>query len=91
MALFCGYQNWTAVCPLDSDHDGRTNGQELGDPNCTWKLGMASPSSSNLTHPGQSSSVHAPSNTCRRDKTVLSTLHTSDKSCVICAIYCIIT
>lgn len=26
----------TRVCPEDSDNDGQTNGQELGDPNCEW-------------------------------------------------------
>jgi len=29
--------SWPAVCPLDSDGDGMTNGEELGDPNCEWR------------------------------------------------------
>jgi len=35
--------NWPAVCVLDSDGDGRTNGEELGDPNCTWTRGAKPP------------------------------------------------
>ncbi len=27
---------WAAICPLDSDGDGYTNGQELGDPSCLF-------------------------------------------------------
>ncbi|XP_071091030.1 temptin-like [Haliotis cracherodii] len=31
---------WTqALCQKDSDNDGFTNGQELGDPQCTWRTG----------------------------------------------------
>ncbi|KAL3939664.1 MAG: hypothetical protein SGARI_001289 [Bacillariaceae sp.] len=31
---------WTqALCKMDSDGDGRTNGVELGDPECTWIAG----------------------------------------------------
>ncbi|XP_071090291.1 temptin-like [Haliotis cracherodii] len=31
---------WTvALCQKDSDNDGFTNGQELGDPQCTWSAG----------------------------------------------------
>jgi len=35
------FQNhtWTVeLCMMDSNRNGLTNGQELGDPNCTWKL-----------------------------------------------------
>lgn len=28
---------WAAVCDLDSDGDGFTNGEELLDPNCVWR------------------------------------------------------
>lgn len=31
--------DWPAICMLDSDNDGATNGQELDDPNCTWRIG----------------------------------------------------
>lgn len=41
------------LCEKDSDGDGYSNGQELGDPNCTWSVGPVSPSrTTNLTHPG---------------------------------------
>ncbi len=33
--------NWPAICALDSDADGFSNGRELGDPNCTWVAGPA--------------------------------------------------
>ena len=30
---------WTKeLCQADSDNDGQTNGEELGDPCCTWKV-----------------------------------------------------
>jgi hypothetical protein len=28
--------NWSSICSLDTDEDGFTNGQELGDPCCRW-------------------------------------------------------
>ncbi|XP_022318191.2 uncharacterized protein LOC111121286 [Crassostrea virginica] len=28
--------DWPTLCKMDSDKDNRTNGEELGDPNCTW-------------------------------------------------------
>jgi hypothetical protein len=38
---------------LDSDGDGFSNGQELQDPNGTWRPGQANPGSSSLvTNPG---------------------------------------
>merc|ERR1711860_12767 len=43
---------WTkALCQKDSDGDGKTNGQELGDPDCKWdgdNTGFARPTG----HPG---------------------------------------
>lgn len=42
-----------SVCQADSDGDGRTNGEELGDPNCQWAMGGNPPVlSTNLSHPG---------------------------------------
>jgi uncharacterized protein (TIGR03382 family) len=35
--------DWTAIFDLDSDGDGFTNGEELGDPNGTWTPAMPSP------------------------------------------------
>lgn len=34
--LSAGDVDWPAVCPLDSDGDGSSNGEELGDPDCGW-------------------------------------------------------
>ncbi|XP_021342559.1 temptin-like [Mizuhopecten yessoensis] len=43
---------WTPeLCGKDSDSDGKTNGQELGDPNCTWTKG-GTPSMAATGHPG---------------------------------------
>jgi MYXO-CTERM domain-containing protein len=50
--------NW---CLRDSDGDGFTNGQELGDPNCTWKAGDANPAGT-VTNPGVAAS--APGGAC---------------------------
>ena len=39
---------------MDSDGDGRTNGDELGDPDCVWKEGDTADELLiiNLSHPG---------------------------------------
>ena len=37
---------------MDSDGDGRTNGQELGDPSCVWTEG-AFVEKTGLSHPGK--------------------------------------
>ena len=50
---------WGPLCPLDSDRDGWTNGQELGDPNCIWKAGDANPKGT-LTNPGVFESAPPP-------------------------------
>ena len=38
---------------MDSDEDGRTNGEELGDPQCVWEEGEV-PEATNfqISHPG---------------------------------------
>ncbi|XP_055862377.1 tyramine beta-hydroxylase-like [Biomphalaria glabrata] len=44
---------WTiTLCRKDSDGDGRTNGQELGDPNCTWTENTIPTQTSGISHPG---------------------------------------
>ncbi|XP_067929956.1 tyramine beta-hydroxylase-like [Watersipora subatra] len=44
---------WTEkLCREDSDGDGRSNGEELGDPNCVWSFGKEPTYSQNITHPG---------------------------------------
>ena len=47
--------DWPAVCVLDSDQDGATNGEELGDPNCTWVPadGPQTPTGDPALAPGQ--------------------------------------
>ncbi|OWZ21823.1 Cleavage induced protein [Phytophthora megakarya] len=43
---------WTKeLCEADSDEDGQTNGQELGDPCCVWKEG-GTPQWKRVSHPG---------------------------------------
>ncbi|KAL4219111.1 hypothetical protein ACF0H5_021694 [Mactra antiquata] len=47
-------KTWTReFCMLDSDKDGKTNGEELGDPRCTWKPGtVVNIDPDTITHPG---------------------------------------
>ncbi|RHY66822.1 hypothetical protein DYB30_004247 [Aphanomyces astaci] len=42
----------TGLCQADSDNDGATNGDELGDPCCTWKVGEKL-ATAKATHPGE--------------------------------------
>ena len=37
---------------MDSDGDGKSNGEELGDPNCQWVEGQEPERKTNITHPG---------------------------------------
>ncbi|XP_064598610.1 temptin-like [Liolophura sinensis] len=46
-----GHRWTTELCRMDSDGDGRTNGQELGDPQCVWTPG-ATPQMNATGHPG---------------------------------------
>lgn len=47
---------WAAVCNIDSDGDGYTNGVELGDPACTWEIDDPNPNF-NPSRPGDSNST----------------------------------
>jgi hypothetical protein len=47
-----GYKWTVALCKKDSDGDGRSNGVELGDPNCVWKAGTGAPELPAQSHPG---------------------------------------
>ncbi|KAL8579823.1 hypothetical protein ACOMHN_048100 [Nucella lapillus] len=47
-----GYTWNKALCQKDSDGDGRTNGQELGDPDCVWTPGSVPNRTTTITHPG---------------------------------------
>ena len=45
--------HWTAeLCAKDSDGDGLSNGEELGDPACVWQPGFEPSTSINISHPG---------------------------------------
>jgi len=46
-------KTWTKeLCEKDSDGDGRTNGEELGDPQCLWSEGDIPQFNKGITHPG---------------------------------------
>jgi len=52
--FFTAGHRWTrALCKADSDGDGRSNGEELGDPDCIWQVGQTPTRISNITHPGR--------------------------------------
>lgn len=42
-----------SLCRMDSDGDGKSNGEELGDPNCVWREGDIPQYVRGVTHPGQ--------------------------------------
>jgi hypothetical protein len=46
-----------SLCEADSDGDGRSNGEELGDPACVWSPGAAPARTVNITHPGVADAV----------------------------------
>ncbi|MBK9266327.1 MAG: hypothetical protein IPM54_41890 [Polyangiaceae bacterium] len=58
-AVSTQHVDWTPLCALDSDRDGWTNGQELGDPDCVWKPGDPDPKGF-LTNPGVYESAPPP-------------------------------
>ncbi|RLN86773.1 hypothetical protein BBJ28_00003157, partial [Nothophytophthora sp. Chile5] len=49
-------KSWTTeLCQADTDGDGQTNGQELGDPCCEWTQGATPRWTSGVSHPGDAS------------------------------------
>lgn len=53
---------WSAnLCGLDSDGDGQSNGEELGDPACSWVFGesTAFPRTTDISNPGDAASTSA--------------------------------
>lgn len=54
-----GHRWSNGLCNADSDGDGFTNGQELGDPSCTWAKGATPERSTGVSHPGFSDSTPA--------------------------------
>lgn len=55
-----GIPIWEDICPLDSDNDGATNGEELADPMCAWRFGQPSPPGTTYD-PANASSTPPPS------------------------------
>lgn len=53
--------DWAKIYNIDSDRDGFTNGEELGDPNGTWKVGDPDPPGV-FYHPGDD--AKHPAGTC---------------------------
>ncbi|QED30131.1 hypothetical protein FRD01_23430 [Microvenator marinus] len=51
--------DWSRLASLDSDRDGFTNGEELGDPDGFWEIGDPDPPGT-FTHPGNDR-LHPPS------------------------------
>ncbi|XP_053381030.1 uncharacterized protein LOC123555574 isoform X2 [Mercenaria mercenaria] len=52
---------WDSVlCQKDSDGDGKTNGEELGDPECVWTKGKQPTRKTRLTHPGICDPMNTP-------------------------------
>ena len=46
--------SWTStLCNADSDGDGQTNGEELGDPDCVWREGTQPAMTTGISHPGR--------------------------------------
>ncbi len=55
---------WAQVYDADSDQDGQTNGQELGDPCGVWTTGCAPQFTSGVSNPGNPSSTTSTIPTC---------------------------
>lgn len=52
-----GFSWTTELCQADSDGDGFTNGQELGDPCCEWTAGGVAAAGDAVSHPGFTASL----------------------------------
>ena len=51
-------RRWNAtLADMDSDNDGQTNGEELGDPCGTWSTGAAVPRGTDISLPGNANST----------------------------------
>ncbi|XP_067660247.1 dopamine beta-hydroxylase-like [Haliotis asinina] len=65
---FEGVDQWSKeLCQKDSDGDGMTNGQELGDPDCVWSPGQFPKRTSNISHPGICDPWGSPQCTAKND------------------------
>jgi MYXO-CTERM domain-containing protein len=52
-----GSPQWSSLCGADSDGDGQTNGQELGDPNCIWTRNKTPARQHDIGLPGDANST----------------------------------
>ncbi|KAK3607131.1 hypothetical protein CHS0354_036073 [Potamilus streckersoni] len=60
-AFYAAGKTWTRdLCQADSDGDGLSNGQELGDPGCVWTLGAVPNRTTGLSHPGVCQPLDSP-------------------------------
>ncbi|XP_059153368.1 temptin-like [Physella acuta] len=55
-----GFQWTVKLCNLDSDQDGKSNGEELGDPTCAWTPSNGFKVSAPTGHPGICEPLDAP-------------------------------
>lgn len=64
-----GYKWTKELCQTDSDGDGLTNGEELGDPCCDWFVGSdIDLPATGLSHPGDpDNTTNAPQPSCAED------------------------
>lgn len=58
-----GEPDWSAVWNLDSDGDGQTNGEELGDPCGVWTVGDTPARTTDISAPGDANDTSADPNT----------------------------
>lgn len=57
-------RSWTNVlCMMDSDKDGQSNGLEMGDPCCKWRVGAQPLFKNGLSDPNNPSSITKNTNT----------------------------
>ncbi|KAF1327950.1 hypothetical protein FI667_g7229, partial [Globisporangium splendens] len=74
-------KKWTvALCQADSDGDGQTNGQELGDPCCVWATGGTPLRVSGLSDPGAKASMSDPTLWASQNCTMTSSPSTNSTS-----------
>jgi len=52
-------QWWPAVRAKDTDGDGQTNGEEMGDPCGTWAVGQTPPRTTDISNPGNAQDTSA--------------------------------
>ncbi|KAL3311418.1 hypothetical protein Ciccas_010002 [Cichlidogyrus casuarinus] len=76
-------KDWQELCRLDSDRDGKTNGEELGDPLCQWQIGKPDPEPIEaLTHPSVCTPIESTfcihKNPCQMDEVKLASLDVPD-------------